>query len=167
MEIEPFRVKQGGHTPEMIELGLLTIAAAGGSTHKASAVLKAQGIALSPGTLNYWRWDMYPNRYRDTAARHSAQIEREIVNNVRALALRASDVAHKALDLEEKRIAAGNVKDAASSLRNIATTVGISVDKILILEGRPNSITESRSAEDVLRGLQAKGYIDSTAEGDD
>lgn len=164
LEIEPYRTKRGGHTPEMIEMGLMTLATCGGRTSVAAQTLAAKGIEIPKGTLNYWRYDLYPNRYRDIVDRYSATIEREIVNNVRALALRASEAAHKMLELEEQRIVEGDVRDAAGSLRNIATAIGISVDKIMILEGRPNQITESRSADDVLRGLRDRGYVDSTAE---
>lgn len=165
-ELEPFKLR-GGHTPQLVETALLTIAMCGGNTQAAFDTLAAKNIHVGRSTLKAWQHVQFPNRYRDLAERYRASIEGEIVNNVRALALRASQVAQRALDLEEKRIAAGEINDASTSLRNIATSIGISVDKILLLEGRPNQITEQRSADDVLRGLRDRGYVDSTAEEDD
>lgn len=165
-ELEPFKLR-GGHTPQLVETALLTLAMCGGNTQAAVDTLATKNIRVSQGTLKAWQHNQFPNRYRDLAERYRASIEGEIVNNVRALALRASQVAQRALDLEEKRIAAGEINDASTSLRNIATSIGISVDKILLLEGRPNQITEQRSADDVLRGLRDRGYVDSTAEEDD
>jgi hypothetical protein len=163
MEIEPYKCR-AGTTPEMVDVGLLTLASVGGRYRTAHKTLKEKGLTIPETTLQYWRLTQYPNRYRDIATRQAAQIEGEIVNNVRALALRASEAAYKALALEEERIESGETRDASGSLRNIATSIGISVDKILLMEGRPTTITEARSSDDVLRGLQDKGYVDSTAE---
>lgn len=161
-EIEPIRGRSGT-TPEMVDAGLLTLAACGGRYREASKTLKAKGLNIPDSTLQYWRYEMYPNRYRDIAARQAAVIEGEIINNIRALALRASEAAYKALELEEERLVSGETRDAAGSLRNIATSIGITVDKILLMEGRPTAITEQRSSDDVLRGLTDRGYVDSTA----
>lgn len=161
-ELEPFRLKK--YTPQTVEIALLTLAMCGDNSGAAVRTLAAKGIKVEQATLKTWRQDQFPNRYRDIAERHRGAIEGEIVSNVRSMALRASEIAQRALDLEEKRIASEQVSDASASLRNIATSIGISVDKILLLEGRPNQITEQRSSDDVLRGLTDRGYIDSTAE---
>lgn len=159
-ELEPYNCR-APHTPQIVETALLTCAMVGGSDEHASKLLATKGVTVNRKTLRDWR-TRYPNRYRELCERHKAEIEGEITSTVRSLVLRASHVAQQALDLEEQRIAAGEVNDAASSLRNISTTIGIGVDKILLMEGRPTAITEQRSSDDVLRGLQDKGYVDST-----
>lgn len=166
LEIEPIRVR-APHKPEDVDTALLVLALVGGSSVRAQEMLKTKGLSIPHTTLQDWRSKSYPNRYNDLCTRYRAEIEGEIVNNVRALALRASQVAQHALELEEQRIASGDTKDAAGSLRNIATSIGISVDKVMLMEGRPTQITEQRSSDDVLRELQAKGYVDSTAVDDE
>lgn len=164
VEIEPIATSaRSPHKPHDVDTALLALALAGGDVRHAHRALKAHGLTIPERTLRDWRSQTYPNRYRDLCDRHKLAIEGEVINNVRALALRASAIAQHALDLEADRIASGEIKDAAASLRNIATTIGISVDKVMLLEGRPTHITEQRSSDDVLRGLQAKGYIDATA----
>lgn len=150
------------HGPQTVDTALLAIAMTGGGILAAQKLLKPKGIDIPRSTLETWP-HIYPNRYRDIAERHKSAIEGEIVASVRSLALRASHVAQRALELEEQRIESGEIHDAAASLRNIATTVGIAVDKTLLIEGRPTQITEQRTTDDVLAGLRDKGYIDSTA----
>jgi hypothetical protein len=60
----------------------------------------------------------------------------------------------EAIDLERERIKRGEVKDSSAVAQRLAIAQGISVDKMLVLEGRPNQITERKmDAEDHLRIL--------------
>lgn len=59
------------------------------------------------------------------------------------------------------------IKDSSATAKNLATTFAITADKIALMEGRPTSITEHRTSDDVMRGLAAAGFVDSTAVTDD
>jgi hypothetical protein len=162
-EVEQLRGLRGDYTPAMVDIALLTVAMCGGNHSRAHQTLIDQGHKVSLAAVKGWR-SSYPNRYRALADKHKGAIEREVIASVREMTLRASEVAYAGIELEAQRIATGEVRDAGSSVRNMATAIGIGIDKILLLEGRPTTITESRSSDDVLRGLQAKGYVDTTAE---
>jgi hypothetical protein len=54
------------------------------------------------------------------------------------------------------------IKDASTAAKNLATTAAIATDKIAVMEGRPTSIIEHRTTDDILRGLEARGYVNST-----
>jgi hypothetical protein len=58
---------------------------------------------------------------------------------------------------------APKVRDTSQAAKNLATTAAIASDKIALMEGRPTSIIEHRSADDILKGLERKGFTDSTA----
>ncbi len=130
---------------------------------EAAARLTEMGTPRDAATLNRWRRQFYPNRYRRACELYQTQVEQIVVQSVRGLAHSAAAAAQLAVDLERERIEAGDVKDAAASARNLATTVGIATDKLLVLTNRPTAITETRSADDVLRALDERGYVDSTA----
>jgi hypothetical protein len=85
-----------------------------------------------------------------------ARLQREHTTLSALLAVAADDDREKiqqALDALPPRA----IKDPSTTLRNIAVSKGIAVDKMLIVDGRPNHITEQRSADDVLRELDHMG----------
>jgi hypothetical protein len=45
-------------------------------------------------------------------------------------------------------------KEIAAAARNLATSKGINVDKLLTLTGRPSQISETRNADELLRKLE-------------
>ncbi len=154
-------------TAEIVDTALLAYAMCG-SAATASERLKTLDppIKVHEHTLHHWRKTLYPNRFRALVEKHATSIEAQVVTSVRGLALAASDAAHEAVALERTRIASGEVRDAAGSARNMATVLGIATDKLLLLQGRPTVISETRTADDVLRDLDATGrvsYVDSDA----
>lgn len=62
-----------------------------------------------------------------------------------------------AIDLEHQRIKRGDVRDASSSARNLATSAGIATQHNLNLQGRPTIIQEVRKPEDIARRLKELG----------
>lgn len=155
------------YTPEQITAGLTVLALCGGDAARAEAQLTEQGQRVPDSTLQAWRDTFHPERYRDICTDLAPQIEARVVHLQRELAVRATEGALLAANLERTRIENGEVKDAASSARNLSTVAGIAVDKILSLTGRPTSITEHRNADQVLGRLERLGLlkadVDSTA----
>jgi hypothetical protein len=150
------------HDPETIELALTTLALAGDSPTKAAAVLADGGIRVSRRVIAGWR-DKFPDRYahiRDVRAR---EIERSVVHKARALAEQYSDLEQELITEIRAQMAAGTLKDASTTLRNIAVSKGIAIDKMLVVDGRPNQIAEHRSVDDDLRELARMGFVDTTA----
>jgi hypothetical protein len=86
----------------------------------------------------------YPRRLAALQRTHAPEIERAIIHRARDAALSAAASTQEAIDLERKRIAKGEVRDAAASAQKLSITEGVQVDKALVLEGRPSQITQHR-----------------------
>lgn len=164
-ELEPLYAQR--YEPEHVAHALATLAMCGGNCRQARERLLAAGIDVNERTLLYWKNDRFPERYRQACHDTAPQIEAQVVDFQRELAYRASQAAQNAVALELERIEAREVKDASASARNLATTAGIAVDKVLSLTGRPTQITEHRTPEQSLKrlGQLVPGLIvDSTAD---
>ena len=157
LELEP--VTRTRSTEAEVDAALTAVALCAGRVTRAREQLAATGVNIPYQTLLMWKRDLFPNRYRHLAEKYAPVIERQMIATARAAALRSFEVASEAVELEHDRLAAGEVKDAAASARNIATTGGILTDKMLLLDGRPTVVTEQRSMDDVIRGLRDAGAI--------
>jgi hypothetical protein len=127
-----------------------------GNAAEASRRLKTQDVVIGERTLRSWL-DRHPAEYADVRQRLVPQIEAGIIHDARTVAREAIDGAREAIALERQRIAAGEVKDAGASARNLATAGATWTDKMLLLDGRPNSIEKPcRSTEELMRSIAAK-----------
>lgn len=159
LELETIRV----HTPhnvESVHIALLTYATTG-NYEQAGEI-----TGIHKDTIRWWV-KQYPGHYQKLAQKHAASIEKVVATKVRTTVLAASHALDKAVALEEARLEAGDVKDAAASARNLATVMGIGVTKILELEGRPTSVVEHRNSDDAIRQARAQGWITGTATEED
>lgn len=128
-------------------------------TGNLNAVSEQTGIPKA--TLSYWRRQP---RYQEIHDKLAPQLEQEIVRSLRESISLADQVEKAALALELQRIEAGDIKDSASSARNMATVKGINSDKLLQLTGRPTQITEHRNTDELLTRLERMGVaIEGTA----
>lgn len=146
------------YVPSEIEAGLLALVLTGGSTRKAAEM---SGVPAS--TLADWKLD-HAERLEQLRVERGEQIEAMAINGLRAFALRAEEVKAAALEATMEQLREGKARDPAAVLRNVATAQGITVSKILELSGRPTSIVEHRSAQDIVARLASLGaVVDSTA----
>jgi hypothetical protein len=165
-------VRSPKFSTEEVDGALLTLAMLGGNTERAAKQLREAGLSVTARSLRAWREKLYPRRYEDICARHRNEIENVIVQRSREVALTADDLTMLALQKAREQLEAGECKDPAAVARNAATTKGINVDKALVMEGRPNQISEQRDAAELLRAIRQrvtvldaeKGYIDGEAE---
>lgn len=158
------QLERNSYTAEEITNGLTAVALCGGNCVQAEQRLQQAGRAIPANTLYTWRNHRHADRYREISDTLAPQIEAQVVDLQRELATRAATAALLAVDLEHKRIAQEDVKDASASARNLSTVAGIAVDKILSLTGRPTSVIEHRNADESLARLKRLGLvIDSTA----
>ena len=143
--------------PETIERALTAVAISG-SSYKA-----AEKTGTPARTIREWA-QKNPERLEAIKRERAPLIDQACVAHFRDIVLNASQATLKAAELEHERINTGEVRDAAASARNLATTAAIATDKIALMEGRPTAIVEHRNPDEVLKRLQAKGLvIDSTA----
>jgi hypothetical protein len=132
------------------------MAALGGNSNKAAAVMRDDGMDVSAQCLRLWR-DRYPKRYAAIERDHARKIESVIVQKTRANILRLTDAEELALEKAREELESGKVKDASATLRNIAVAKGIGVTKVLELEGRPvHRVVETRDMQEIVRALRAR-----------
>jgi hypothetical protein len=156
------------YTEDTLELALNVLAQNGGRPTYASAALAQQhGINIPHQTLSEWKHNYHPDRYDQICtALQDQRAER--------MAARAEDVALAATDLElllldDLRATRHNLKPAevAGAVRNVTTTKTLNVEKVINpLRNRPSRITAIRSADEILKALEAKTHntINSSAQ---
>lgn len=135
----------------------------GGNALRSQKQLAEQGVKVEDNTLTAWR-DRFSNRYADICARHARQIEEVVVQTQREVALAASRTVRLAIEKAHERLERNEDREPARTAQALQTTTGIAVSKILELTGRPTAVVEHRSADEILRRLQAMQVIESTAE---
>lgn len=152
-----------------LDAALLAMATLGGS-RRASEHLKASGIDVPSSTIRDWKL-RYPRRFAAIAEAHAPEIERAVITLARDAALNAGMGVSEAIDLERDRMALDDgkaIKDASASAQRLSVAMGVQVDKMLVLQGRPQQITEHRrDANDIVTELSnlAPGlFVDGQAE---
>jgi hypothetical protein len=139
------------YTQAEIDKGLTLIAHCAGSAQHASEM---SGIPMQ--TLYDWKTKHHVELYRQIQEREGPKLEALAVNQAREIIVQAAELEKDLItQLAEQRynLKAGEI---AGALRNVTTTRGISVDKVLQLTGRPTVVTEHRSGDDILRSLKTK-----------
>lgn len=155
---------RGGYSDIEKDHLLLVLAYCGGSPKLAAAQLKAakeDGQDVRTPTANGLSLLKSRNleRYLRLHEEHSGQIEQIAVAQARDTALRAGELEAKILSKIEGQIDQGeeiDVKTLSMALKNVSTTRGISVDKLLILTNRPTQITDKRDVGAILRAIAQK-----------
>lgn len=165
-DVEPITNLRRGRTAADVDLSLAVLASTAGNAGQAEELLKTSTRARA-ATLTAWA-NRYPRRYALACNRYAREIEEHVVSGAREVAVQAQEATRAAVALELRRIEAEDVKDAAGSARNMATVFGITVDKLMVLTGRPAHIVEHQTPDAVLAGLtelgKTSGFVDSTAE---
>jgi hypothetical protein len=133
--------------------GLTVLARLAGNSSQASRV-----TGVSHTTLDDWR-RRFPNRYADVADRLAQAVEADVIRDTRELAARLSETEFLALQRTHEKLEQGNDKEPATTLRNLAVTKGIQIDKNLVLTGRPTQISESRDAAELIKAIRARVTI--------
>ena len=160
LDIEPVkRVPERRYTNEDRDKALMALVLLG------SSQAAEDEVGVPRRTISDWR-RRYAQRFYELSELHRASAEKAIIAKFREAGHKAADAIHEAIDLEHERIKTGEVKDAAASARNLATAAGISVDKMLVLDGRPTEITKDATVEQLLdkyRKDRPSMVIDGTA----
>jgi hypothetical protein len=146
------------HTEEEIEAGLTEVALSAGSTTLASQRLAERGVDISRKVLEQWKNRRHTDRYARIREQQAAAIQRRVAAQHEDLAQRSVAVALKALERVEQELPNIPPRDLPGALRNIATTAGISSDKLMLLRERPLPVAPpQRSTEELIRALEGMG----------
>lgn len=141
-----------------IERGLTALAVLGDSEQA------SEHTGIPSSTIRSWT-KTQPERYEHIVANRARLIDQACIEEFRNLAQTAVRVSLIAVKQEEKNLLAGRTREPGQSGLNLIKTAALAIDKVALMEGRPTSITEHRTTDDILRSLEKKGYlVDSTAE---
>ena len=155
------------HTEEEIEAGLTEVALSAGSVTLASQRLAERGIDISRKVLEQWKNRRHADRYARIREQQAAAIQRRVAAQHEDLAQRSVAVAIEALERLKQELPNIPARDLPGALRNIATTAGISSDKLMLLRERPLPVAPpQRSTGELIRALEAMGaakWVDLTA----
>lgn len=141
--------------------GLLALALAGGNARRASEL-----CGVPESTLKRWRVQDAAE-YERARIEVAPKLEAVILSDMREFVLEASRVKAVALQKTLEALEADEIpkRDLPGALRNITTAEAISVDKIMVLSGRPTSVVEHRSLGQLVARLAAIGaVVDGSAE---
>jgi hypothetical protein len=154
--------------PQTVETALHVLAACGGNSRQAAEQLANQGINVHERTLRNWP-HQHADRYAEIRRTVAPLLEARAIATAYEVVDRAGEVEQILLEKIQAEADTMNAKDAAAAFRNISTSKGINLDKLLILQGRPTQVTEHRDTTELMRALSNLNpslVIESTAEED-
>ena len=158
---------------ETKEVALREIAACDGSLKQAVEALAAKGIQAERGALKALKNYAMPAEYRRICTELASQKEEAQAAEHEYRARQALDAEEVYLRRAKKELPNVPARDLPGAVRNFATAAGIHSDKARVLRGQPTTITETRSAQDIVRRLvemkvleagALEPFVDSTAE---
>lgn len=132
------------HPPKRIDEGLLALLLTG------SSVTAAEQTGIPEQTLRDWRY-RYGKRHAELAKKYGPQLEAEAIASLQEVAIAATRGTLKAVEVATRDIEGS--KDPAATARNLATVVGITTEKALLLQGKPTSVTDNVGTRDILKAL--------------
>jgi hypothetical protein len=142
------------------ELGMMALIASPTPEAACEYLKEEHGLVAKPSSLSA-AVRMRPEQYEELRAKIVPLKEQALTHNLLDNALYASDVTRAAMEQLTKRLEEGRIKPEYLSrvARDVADVQTKAIDKKMTLEGRPNVITETRSAPEIIRALEGMRVI--------
>jgi hypothetical protein len=147
------RLATRGYTIEQVETGLLELALCAGNSRLAARRLAEQGLPIPRETLRDWSTKHHVDRYAELQAKVAPKIEAVMVGRFRENAVRAGEVAREAIEKIHEDVQAGEA-DAGKAFQQLMVGTGITLEKMMLLEGRPTTVIETRDTQQLLAELK-------------
>jgi hypothetical protein len=150
------------YTAEERTRALVCLASRAGNAAKTVRDLKEQGLDIPESTLRSWR---DTDEYETIRSKYGHKLEDFMVNELRERMVEQAEVERLALEKTRAALEAGDIKDPARTMRDIAHAKSQNIDKLRVMTGRPTDITEHRSLDELVKALAALGIaqVDNTA----
>lgn len=145
---------------------LLTLIYCGGSHIRAARMLRQSDehpLRITHPQLARIHHD-HEERFAQLHDRYAREIEAYAIRELRMAAIGAFATSMEAVEQAREQLADGEVKDPGKLARDMAVTGGVLIDKMLVLDGRPNQIQEKRNVDEILSDI-ARAIKDETVEG--
>ena len=124
---------------------------------QAKAFVEEQGYKIDRRKMEAWRDRRFPERYREIRKELAPQLEAELAEDHLTNARLASMVVRSALGRTQDMLDEDKVVDPSRVARDVQQVGTQAIDKRLALQGRPTSIVEKRSTDEIVRQLEALG----------
>lgn len=139
------------------------LAFAGSPSAAREALIHQYGIDAPEKELVKLRDVTHAERYSALQTQYAADIEEAMIRELRELARAAMHGERLGIENAVKALPKLPPIPAAQVALNLSKIKQTNIDKLLALTGRPTTITETRSAADLLRALAAKGVVELEA----
>lgn len=155
--------------PEDLERGLLALAISGGNGDEAARhlALLEPPIKVAPSTLQRWKIK-HAKRYSEIQAERAPIIEAIVLEQIREAILQAGKLQSRVLEKLLLAVEDGSLepKDLAGILKSAGVSLGINVEKMLLMTNRPTVIAEKRDVAEIVQALSARvpGLFDAPGE---
>lgn len=149
------------YTAEERTRALVCLASRAGNARRTARDLKEQGLEIAESTLRGWRDS---DEYETIRSKYGHKLEEFMINELRERMVEQAEVERLALEKTRAALEAGDIKDPARTMRDIAHAKSQNIDKLRVMTGRPTDITEHRSLDELVKALAALGiaHVDST-----
>ncbi len=149
---------------EDVQRALYWLALFQGNYRRASNQLRAQGHPVPAKTIENWH-KKDPVRYQAVREGAVAEVHSLLAGEFEDVARASLELQNELLDETRRQLQAGEIKNADSAARNVATVGGIAAQHIRPMRDMPSRVVEVRDVAEILRSLEAKlpKSIDATA----
>lgn len=153
------------YTPEQITEALVALVACGGNAAETERSMQAraekgQDVVVVPArTLRDWKNDVHSEQYRRLELTYSREVEDAIIAAARENAKLAGEAAREAIQLALTQLQnePGKVKDPAQFALNLSKAMGVQVNEVLRLTGRPTDGQQAMDIPAILQSLESMG----------
>lgn len=151
------------YTPEQVTEALVALVAHGGNAAEAERKMQAEhekdgwALVVPARTLRDWKNDVHAEQYRRLELAYTREVEDAIIAAARENAKLAAQGTRQAIELAIEQIADGKVKDAAQSALNLSKAMGVQVNEVLRLTGRPTDGQQALDIPAILQSLASLG----------
>lgn len=150
---------------DRVQLGLTILALCRGNSIQAAKQMQELGHEIAGSTLRTWRTRDHVALYEEIRTKRAPEVERTVINDARDLALEYAELERLAIEKTTQALEQGTLKDPSAAFKNASIAKGVNVDKMLVLDGRPDTIVDHRRTREVLFAeLERDGLIEGTAE---
>lgn len=147
------------YTDEEIHHGLVALVACAGSPLAASKLLAERHIDISQSTLSSWKRTR-SDELDALREEWAPKLEAEMIRHLRETAVYAAEVERKAVEAAERRLDENKDVNPHQTAVSMAKVKATATDKLQLLLGRPQTITEHRTVEELTRSLVALNVIE-------
>lgn len=166
--VQEFKDRLTKQEEQDADTSMKVLAALNGDAKTASVYLNEhEGIDTSPAKLMAMRKGKDFATYERYAEEFAPRLEGLLVREMREVAAQSLALERKLMEKLDKQLIDNTLQDPARALQAVSKVKQTSVDKLLSLTGRPTSITEHRSASEIVKKLEAMKVLIPLGEGSD